>query len=102
MSNKTQGYYQENAGSDETWWLIESTFKGLCPMWWDGVPQGSGQSFSSDPNKAIRFKRKQDAERVASFMHMTKVTEHMFLDMPRPPECLQAEQLVTQLKGESK
>lgn len=68
---------------DERAWLIESKFNGP-PSWWaggaisdEGVFAGSG--FTTDPNEAVRFARKEDAERVANGRHMVFVTEHIWI-----------------------
>lgn len=70
---------------DETGWLIESTFGASSPSWWTGIPEGCGQSFTTDANKAVRFCRKGDAEAVAKHMRRVIVTEHKWLAAaPKP------------------
>lgn len=70
---------------NENGWLIESAFNGFSPSWWGGIPEGRGQSFTTDPNKAVRFCRKEDAEAVAKHMHMVIVTEHQWIAAaPKP------------------
>ena len=71
---------------DETGWLIESAFNGFSPSWWAGIPEGCGQSFTDNPNKAVRFCRKDDAEAVAKYMHMVIVTEHKWIAAAPKPE----------------
>lgn len=63
----------------ESAWLIESKFTGSQVVWWNGVPEGGGVSFTPDPNAAVRFPRQEDADAVAKHMHMVKVTEHVWL-----------------------
>lgn len=56
-------------------WLIEFR-EANRPTWWDG--RGPNTS-TNDANDAIRFSRKQDAERVASLGFMKRkyiITEH--------------------------
>lgn len=88
---------------DKCYYLIEHDSK-----WWDGTLH-KGVSvdcrfFTSDPNKAKRFDNKVEPQLIIERFGNScqSVTEHMWVDMPRPPECLQAEQYATQLKGESK
>jgi hypothetical protein len=66
-------------------WLIESCFRGVRTQWWNGLPLGCGQSFTTDPNEAVRFSRQIDAERVSRHMHMTTVTEHLWIDRATVP-----------------
>lgn len=60
-------------------YLIESAYNGPNTSWWNGLPEGRGSSFTSDPNEAVRFGRRVDAERVARHMHMVRVTEHLWV-----------------------
>ena len=60
-------------------WLVESEPGGL---WWDGrfVSRGiDPRFFTRDPNEAIRFARREDAEKVASSSSALKATEHMWI-----------------------
>ena len=60
-------------------WLVESEPDGL---WWDGrfVSRGiDPRFFTRDPNEAIRFARREDAEKVASSSSALKATEHIWL-----------------------
>lgn len=67
------------AEKHNTAWLIESTFASTRPQWWNGTPEGQFIPFTSDANEAVRFARRIDAERVATFMHMVRVNEHVWL-----------------------
>jgi hypothetical protein len=67
-----------------TAWLIEHT---SYPTWWTG--RRGATLFSTDANEAVRFVRKEDAERVAGLIipqASTKVTEHMWYDEAAGPE----------------
>ena len=66
-----------------TVWLIESKFTGGESKWWNGLPEGAGQSFTSNPNGAVRFVRQEDADRVAVHLHMVCVTEHSWFGSSR-------------------
>lgn len=59
----------------ETGWMIE--FRDPAPRWWDGV------RFTSDPNKGVRFVRREDAERATlavgdEWRDDAIVTEHVW------------------------
>lgn len=82
MNNPTAEAIGQLANPGETAWLIESKMQGNS-MWWNGVPLGRGQSFTTDPNSAIRFARKVDAERVSRNLHMTFVSEHVWINASR-------------------
>jgi hypothetical protein len=60
-------------------WLLESKFKAPQPSWWNGRPEGDGNQFTTNANEAVRFSRREDAERVAARMHMVRATEHKWL-----------------------
>lgn len=67
-----------------TAWLVEST---LSAMWWDGrfVSRGiDPRHFTTDPNLAVRFSRKEDAERIANQSSAMKATEHMWIGDTAP------------------
>lgn len=60
-------------------WLVESEPGGL---WWDGrfVSRGiDPRFFTRDPNEAVRFARREDAEKVAASSIALKATEHVWL-----------------------
>lgn len=61
-------------------WLIESTFYG--PSRWWGFREGFDETFTSDPNRAVRFARREDAERAIALLggHMMKATEHAWVN----------------------
>lgn len=67
----------------ESAWLIENTI-GSCAVWWRATPS-CGRTFTTDANEAVRFPRKQDAEKVIRalahsdpFMRGAKATDHMW------------------------
>jgi hypothetical protein len=65
----------------EIGWLIESV---VAPMWWDGRLVNRGidpRHFTNDPNAAVRFARREDAEKVASFSSSLKATEHKWISI---------------------
>jgi hypothetical protein len=65
--------------NNESAWLIEAA----GPVWWTGDSL-SQYSFDRDANKAIRFTRQEDAERVRNHLFnetirvLTKTTEHIW------------------------
>jgi len=61
-------------------WLIELTFSGIT-SWW-GFRDGISESFTSDPNRAIRFQRREDAEWAIALLggHMMKAIEHAWVN----------------------
>lgn len=65
-------------GATGVYWLVESKFKSATPRWWNGKQDGDGVNVTADPNAAIRFARKEDAEKVAAGMHMFHATEHVW------------------------
>ncbi len=63
----------------ETAWLIErSTDPAERPHWWSGRGVGG---FTPDPNDAIRFRRRIDAQHCAARMMLgaTRITEHAWI-----------------------
>lgn len=67
--------------TNELGWVIESVKDGQV-VYWDG--HGTF-SFSPDHMEAVRFARKQDAERVipnVCYFQPIKVTEHMWINDP--------------------
>ena len=60
----------------ESGWLIE--FTGGAPSWWDGRGPDTGMF---DANEAVRFARREDAERVLYWIVTRRpaiVTEHLW------------------------
>lgn len=57
-------------------WLIERNSAGCSPLWWDG------RYMADDPNKAIRFSRREDAERVieAQGLQLVHASENGWVD----------------------
>lgn len=71
---------------EPTYWLVESV---TGPMWWDGRFLSRGidpRHFTTDPNEAVRFARKEDAERVARQSSALLATEHIWMAAPQPPQ----------------
>lgn len=69
---------ESQVGATGVYWLVESKFKSATPRWWNGKQDGDGVNVTADPNAAIRFARKEDAEKVAAGMHMFHATEHVW------------------------
>ncbi len=66
-----------------TGWLIERTFLGAGgPLWW-GYRDGMEEDWTSDPLRAVRFCRREDAMWAIHMLgdHMMKATEHRWLDV---------------------
>jgi len=62
----------------ETGWLIENA-GGLAPAYWDGR---GWNTFHYNPNEAVRFARKEDADRVKVWICQNSAllsTEHAWL-----------------------
>jgi hypothetical protein len=71
----------ERAAKAETGWLIEFSQRvSARPCWYGKTDDGLGQA--TDPNKALRFARKEDAEMVIEDFGWTeaRATEHMWCD----------------------
>lgn len=69
----------ERINAQQVAWLVESEPGGL---WWDGrfVSRGiDPRFFTRDPNEAIRFARREDAEKVAASSSALKATEHVWM-----------------------
>lgn len=67
-------------------WLVESEPGGL---WWDGrfVSRGiDPRFFTRDPNEAVRFARREDAEKVAASSSALKATEHVWMADAQPQQ----------------
>lgn len=66
----------------DTGWLIEQQFNGRA-VWWRGDPSGH-RDWTPDANEAVRFARKEDAERVlralGSFWLKAQALEHAWDD----------------------
>ena len=71
--------------ADETAWLIEKADgEPEGPRYLMGIRQGYGCMWSTDNAVAIRFARKQDAERIAmDIATPTRAVEHMWCDTRR-------------------
>lgn len=84
------------AQAGEVAWLIEWKDGGQGPQWW-GFSHSPGvrANWCHDPNKAIRFSRREDAERMrkhviavagltghAAYERCVNATEHMWLATP--------------------
>lgn len=71
--------------ADETAWLIEKADgEPEGPRYLMGIRQGYGCMWSTDNAVAIRFARKQDAERLAMDIQTpTRAVEHMWCDARR-------------------
>jgi len=66
---------------EETGWLIEFSQRvSAQPCWYGKTDDGLGQT--TDPNKALRFARKEDAETVIADIGWTeaRATDHMWCD----------------------
>ena len=75
------------AVSDDTAWLITNTIAGR-DVWWRAHNE-CGRTWTTDANDAVRFARKEDAERVIGalrgvdgFMPDATATEHMWCPPP--------------------
>lgn len=69
-------------------WLIESGVGGSRPYWWGRTP-GLVTTWTDDQNSAVRFSRKEDAERAIALLNESprpKATEHVWLDEAHEPE----------------
>ena len=64
-----------------SFWVIEQFVDGKSQGYWFG---NSSREFSTDIDKAIQFRRREDAARVKSAWHWkdTEVTEHMYVPLP--------------------
>ena len=51
----------------ETGWLIENTIAGRA-VWWQ-ARNDCGRTWTTDASNAVRFARKEDAERVIGALH---------------------------------
>lgn len=74
----------------ETGWLIENTIGGRG-VWWRARNE-CGRTWTTDACDAIRFARKEDAERVIGalqksdpFMSGAFATDHMWIDDTEEP-----------------
>lgn len=78
---------------DETAWLVEYNVHNYHPRWWGFNSPGKYAEWYSDSNRAIRFSRKEDAERMRLYIiensslkgdklyeSQITVTEHMRLE----------------------
>ena len=96
--------------SDTFAWLIEQTGPAFGPRWWNGHPN-CPRGFTQDALEAVRFARKEDAERIIGMLqrqHICHVgtddwvfgfqglaaVEHGFVEPARqkPPATLTTEQ----------
>ena len=67
---------------DETGWLLEKQDKGA--NWFIGVINGMLE-WTTDPNKALRLARRDDAEAIATICEdAEKISEHLWPDMTTP------------------
>ncbi len=73
------------AGVQAVHWLIEC--KNSFVGWWNGETQLSCPLFDTDPNKAVRFARKEDAEKVINRLGNSCMvaTAHQWLATPPAP-----------------
>ena len=90
---------QDRSAEPESAWMIEC--KECFTGWWDGRVHGGMidcRFFDKDPNKGVRFARKEDAERViAACGHSCQIaTNHMWFDRARViAECGHSCQIAT-------
>lgn len=90
----TSGDGLDQRNQSEIAWLIEENMDALIgPNWFVGGPTNAVE-FSNDPNRAMRFSRRRDAQAMLDFLrchnklwcvdgnvgHYFKVTEHMWVD----------------------
>lgn len=90
---------QPSAQGEAVAWLVEWKAHGHGPQWWGfNHTPGKNATWCSDANNAIRFARKEDAERMRlhiiavagltgmhSYERSVSVTEHMWIDTASAP-----------------
>lgn len=90
---------QPSAQGEAVAWLVEWKAHGHGPQWWGfNHTPGKNATWCSDANNAIRFARKEDAERMRlhviavagltgmhEYERSVSVTEHMWIDTASAP-----------------